>query len=75
MSSITIGLLRKTFSSLGLPEVLVSDNATAFTSAEFSEFLQKMESVTFGPLRTGIEWSGGKGSSVLQRGHETHPDP
>ena len=30
-----------TFSSLGLPEVLVSDNATAFTSAEFSEFLQR----------------------------------
>ena len=40
-SSATIELLRKTFSSLGLPEVLVSDNATAFTSAEFSEFLQK----------------------------------
>ena len=40
-SSATIELLRKTFSSLGLPEVLVSDNATAFTIAEFSEFLQK----------------------------------
>ena len=51
-SSTTIELLRKTFSSLGLPEVLVSDNATAFTSAEFSEFLQKMESVMCGPLRT-----------------------
>ena len=40
-SSITIELLRKTFASLGLPEVLVSDNATAFTSAEFSEFLHR----------------------------------
>ena len=40
-SSTTIELLRKTFASLGLPEVLVSDNATAFTSAEFSEFLQR----------------------------------
>ena len=30
-----------TFASLGLPEVLVSDNATAFTRAEFSEFLQR----------------------------------
>ena len=40
-SSTTIELLRKTFASLGLPEILVSDNATAFTSAEFSEFLQR----------------------------------
>jgi len=40
-SSATIELLRKTFATLGLPEVLVSDNATAFTSTEFTEFLQK----------------------------------
>ena len=40
-SSATIELLRKSFSTLGLPEVLVSDNAMAFTSSEFSEFLKK----------------------------------
>ena len=40
-SSSTIELLRRTFATLGLPEVLVSDNATAFTSSEFQEFLKK----------------------------------
>ena len=40
-SSATIELLRKSFSSLGLPEVIVSDNATAFTSSEFSDFLKR----------------------------------
>ena len=40
-SSATIELLRRSFASLGLPEVLVSDNGTAFKSSEFSEFLKK----------------------------------
>ena len=40
-SSATIELLRKSFASLGLPEVVVSDNATAFTSSEFSDFLKR----------------------------------
>ena len=39
-SSATIELLRKSFASLGLPEVVVSDNATAFTSYEFTQFLK-----------------------------------
>ena len=39
-SVVTIELLRWSFASLGLPEV-VSDNATAFTSAEFSNFLRR----------------------------------
>ena len=40
-SAATIELLRRSFASLGLPEVVVSDNATAFTSAEFSNFLRR----------------------------------
>ena len=40
-SSATIELLRRSFASLGLPEVVVSDNATAFTSSEFNDFLKR----------------------------------
>ena len=37
----TIEALRKSFSTFGLPETIVSDNATTFTSSEFSEFVKK----------------------------------
>lgn len=40
-SSVTIELLRKSFASFGLPDVIVSDNATTFTSEEFAEFCKK----------------------------------
>ena len=40
-SSATIELLQRSFASFGLPETIVSDNATAFTSSEFSDFLKK----------------------------------
>jgi hypothetical protein len=40
-STTTIKLLRKSFASLGLPEVLVLDNATTFTSEEFAVFMKK----------------------------------
>ena len=39
-STITIELLRKLFASLGLPEVVVSDNGTTFTSQEFADFMK-----------------------------------
>jgi transposase InsO family protein len=48
-STATIELLRKTFASLGLPEVIVSDNATTFTSEEFTEFLNGIRHVRSAP--------------------------
>ena len=39
-STVTIELLRKSFSTYGLPDVVVSDNATNFTSEEFEAFLK-----------------------------------
>ena len=40
-SATTMELLRRSFSSLGLPEVVVTDNATTFTSDEFACFMKK----------------------------------
>ena len=40
-SETTISCMRKSFASLGLPEVVVSDNAANFTSEEFQQFLAK----------------------------------
>ena len=40
-SQVTIEKMRTTFASLGLPDLLVTDNGTVFTSSEFQEFLSK----------------------------------
>ena len=37
-TQVTIDRLRNTFATLGLPEVLVADKGTSFTSAEFDHF-------------------------------------
>ena len=39
-TAVTVELLRKSFSTFGLPEVLVSDNAAGFTSEDFELFLK-----------------------------------
>ena len=36
----TIAELRSIFATHGLPEILVTDNGTCFTSAEFQDFIQ-----------------------------------
>ncbi|XP_039524968.1 uncharacterized protein K02A2.6-like [Pimephales promelas] len=50
-SAATIECLRKSFSNQGLPELIVSDNATCFVSAEVKEFLNKngVQHVTSAP--------------------------
>ena len=40
-STCTIGMLRKTFCNFGLPDMLVSDNASNFVSQEMEDFLRK----------------------------------
>ncbi|XP_061594943.1 uncharacterized protein K02A2.6-like [Cololabis saira] len=50
-STITIECLRKSFSSQGIPETIVSDNGSCFVSAEFKDFLEKngIEHITSAP--------------------------
>ena len=40
-SAVTIEKLQTTFAALGLPEIIVSDNGTSFTSQEFQTFLKQ----------------------------------
>ena len=40
-AAVTIQKLQQTFAALGLPETLVSDNGTAFTTLEFQEFMKQ----------------------------------
>ena len=40
-TDVTLQKMRTSFATLGLPEILVTDNGTSFTSTEFQEFVQK----------------------------------
>ena len=40
-SQVTIEKMRATFAALGIPETLVTDNGTAFTSTEFDQFARQ----------------------------------
>lgn len=58
-STMTVELLRTLFSRTGLPEQLVSDNGTQFTSEEFQSFvkgnvIKHTTSVPFHPATNGL---------------------
>lgn len=40
-STVTIDCLRQSFSQHGIPEIIVSDNGSCFTSEEFQDFVEK----------------------------------
>ena len=54
ISSTTIVKLRAMFTTHGIPEIVASDNVTAFTSGEFGDFLQTMEFSTLPLHRTTL---------------------
>lgn len=58
-TQVTLEKLRQSFSIHGLPKMLVSDNATCFTSAEFADFMSKngikhVTSAPFHPSTNGL---------------------
>ncbi|XP_041379597.1 uncharacterized protein K02A2.6-like [Gigantopelta aegis] len=66
----TIRVLRTMFATHGLPEVVVTDNGTAFTSGEFQEFLKKngiqhLRSAPYHPSSNGLAE---RGVQILKEG-------
>ena len=53
-SEVTLQKLRVIFSTHGLPEVPVSDNASCFTSNEFREFMSHITSAPYHPASNGL---------------------
>ena len=58
-SQATIRALRSIFAIHSLPEIIVSDNGTAFTSSEFNDFMQKngirqIKSPPYHPASNGL---------------------
>ena len=68
-SATTTECLRTSFSNHGLPELLVSDNGTCFTSTEFKDFLKKMifPHVTSAPYHPASNGLAERGVQTLKR--------
>ena len=69
-SSATITKLRQTFSTHGVPSVLVSDNATCFKSSEFKELyrLNGIQHVTSAPSRPASNGAAGRAGQAVKAG-------
>ena len=66
----TVEKLRATFATHGLPEMLVSDNGSAFTSGAFREFLQKngIQHVTSAPYHPSSNGLAERAVQTFKRG-------
>ena len=76
-SAVTINMLRRTFSNFGLPDILVTDNASYFVSEEMEFFLNKngikhMTPAPYNPSSNGLAERGVKtlkeGLSKFEKG-------
>ncbi|XP_062297408.1 uncharacterized protein K02A2.6-like [Scomber scombrus] len=68
-SATTIECLRTSFSNHGLPELLVCDNGTCFTSTEFKDFLSKngIRHVTSAPYHAASNGLAERGVQTFKR--------
>ena len=74
-STSTIEHLRTLFASHGLPELLLSDNGSVFTSSEFKRFLEKNEIITLPASPNTLllmDWQKGR-FKHLRNSLENHP--
>ncbi|XP_065082448.1 uncharacterized protein K02A2.6-like [Ochlerotatus camptorhynchus] len=64
-ASATISILRSIFARLGMPETLVSDNGTRFTSSEFAQFCKTngIDHVTTAPFHPQSNGQEGRSST------------
>ena len=69
-ASVTIEHLRTLFATHGLPEVLVSDNGTQFTSTEFEEFMRKngIRHIRVSPYHPSSNGMAGRAVKTLKEG-------
>ena len=67
-ASETIAMLREIFSRNGLPDNIVSDNATSFTAAEFKDFLDKncIHHITSPPYNPSSNGQAERGVRVIK---------
>ena len=69
-SAVVIGELRSTFARFGLPEMIVTDNATCFRSEEFETFLEQngVKHVTSAPYHPASNGLAERAVQIVKRG-------